>query len=191
MQETYIKDETFSINDCHQSTIKKGEYENCIFNGCDFSNIPLSEIKFIDCEFNGCNLSIAILNGTAFQNVTFIDCKMLGLQFNACNGFGFSVSFEGCQMNHSSFFKVQLKKTKFKDCQLEEVDFSEADLSQAEFENCNLFQSVFNHTLLEKTDFRTAYNFTIDPEENKIKKAKFSLQGAPGLLRKYNIDIEL
>ena len=185
MQETYIKDQSFN-----QNTIQKGEYESCIFKNCNLANSNLSEMKFIDCEFNGCNLSLAILNGTAFQNVTFIDCKMLGLQYNACNGFGFSVFFEGCQMNHSSFFKVRLKKTRFINCQLEEIDFSEADLSQAEFDNCNLSQSVFNHTLLEKADFRTSYNITIDPEANKIKKAKFSLQETPGLLRKYNIDIE-
>jgi hypothetical protein len=43
---------------------------------------------------------------------------------------------------------------------------------------------------LKKADLRTAYNYHIDPESNKLKKAKFSLQGLPGLLDKYGIDIE-
>jgi fluoroquinolone resistance protein len=44
--------------------------------------------------------------------------------------------------------------------------------------------------LLEKADFRTAYNYSIDPEKNRIKKAKFSIFGVTGLLDKYDIEIE-
>jgi fluoroquinolone resistance protein len=43
---------------------------------------------------------------------------------------------------------------------------------------------------LEKADLRTAYNYSIDPSINKIKKAKFSLPGVVGLLSKYDIEIE-
>jgi uncharacterized protein YjbI with pentapeptide repeats len=85
---------------------------------------------------------------------------------------------------------MKIKKTIFKNSQLQEVDFAQADLSQAIFENCNLAQASFDHTILEKTDFRTAYNYSIDPEINRIKKAKFSVLGLSGLLDKYDIDIE-
>jgi len=44
-------------------------------------------------------------------------------------------------------------------------------------------------TFLKKRDFRSAYNYALDPEINRIKKAKFSREGLPGLLHKYNIDI--
>jgi hypothetical protein len=43
---------------------------------------------------------------------------------------------------------------------------------------------------LDAVDFRTAYNFKIDPEFNPMKKAKFSTQGIVGLLDKYDIKIE-
>jgi hypothetical protein len=43
---------------------------------------------------------------------------------------------------------------------------------------------------LAAVDFSTAYNYTIDPEFNPMKKAKFSTQGIPGLLQKYDIKIE-
>ena len=39
-------------------------------------------------------------------------------------------------------------------------------------------------------DFKTSYNYSIDPEVNSIKKAKFSLEGISGLLYKYDIVIE-
>jgi uncharacterized protein YjbI with pentapeptide repeats len=115
---------------------------------------------------------------------------MLGLRFDTCNGFGLSFSFDGCQLNHSSFYKTKIKKTIFKNSHLQESDFSEADLTGAVFDDCNLTQAVFFHTILEKADFRTSYNYSIDPEINRIKKAKFSIWGIPGLLDKYDIEID-
>jgi hypothetical protein len=53
-----------------------------------------------------------------------------------------------------------------------------------------LTNALFENTNLEKVDFRTSYNFTIDPENNRIKKAMFSLNTIPGLLVKYGIVIE-
>jgi uncharacterized protein YjbI with pentapeptide repeats len=70
-----------------------------------------------------------------------------------------------------------------------QVDFSEADLTGVIFENCNLENTLFNKTILDKADFQTAYNFSIDPENNKMKKAKFASAGLRGLLDKYDIDI--
>jgi len=63
-------------------------------------------------------------------------------------------------------------------------------LSQSVFDQCDLNRAVFADTILEKSDFRSAYNFSIDPERNKIAKAKFSSQNIIGLLDKYNIIVE-
>jgi uncharacterized protein YjbI with pentapeptide repeats len=73
---------------------------------------------------------------------------------------------------------------------LKEVDFSECDLTESIFENCDLNSANFDQTILEKADLRTAYNYSIDPEINRIKKAKFSIQSISGLLIKYDIKIE-
>ena len=124
MQETYILNKTFERSE----TLTKGEYENCTFNSCNFSDANFSDYKFIDCTFNDCNLSLSKINNTAFRDVKFKDCKMLGLRFDTCNAFGISFSFDGCQLNHSSFYKMKIKKTVFKSSQLHEVDFAEADL---------------------------------------------------------------
>jgi len=67
MTETYIQDKTFDRND----TLKKGEYENCIFNSCNFANKDLSEFKFIDSTFNDCNFSLTKLNKAALRDVKF------------------------------------------------------------------------------------------------------------------------
>jgi uncharacterized protein YjbI with pentapeptide repeats len=98
-----------------------------------------------------------------------------------------SFSFDNCTLDHSSFYKRKIQKTSFKDSQLHETDFTKCDLSGSVFDNCDLERTVFINSIIEETDFRTSYNYTIDPEMNKIKKAKFSRDGAAGLLSKYDI----
>jgi len=83
-----------------------------------------------------------------------------------------------------------MKKTVFVNCSLKESQFEEVDLAGAVFKNCDLLHAVFTRTGLEKADFRTAKNYSIDPELNKMKRAKFSYLGIAGLLDKYGIDVD-
>lgn len=190
MTETYVRDQTFEKLDFTQKPLAKGEYEDCNFRNCNFENHNFSDFKLTTCEFTDCNLSLAPLNGTALRDVKFKDCKMLGLQFERCNDFGLALSFQNCQLNHSSFFQLNLRKTLFKDCQLRETDFSESNLTSAVFAECDLSQAIFQNTNLEKADFRTAFYYVIDPENNRLKGARFSAAGISGLLEKYQIKIE-
>jgi len=73
---------------------------------------------------------------------------------------------------------------------MKQVDFGDVDLSMSQFDNCDLEEAVFNRSIIEKADFRTARNYRIDPEQNKVKQAKFSALGLAGLLDKYNLIIE-
>ena len=116
---------------------------------------------------------------------------MLGLRFDECNKFGLAFSVDNCTLNHVSFFELKLKKMIFKNSQLQEADFTGCALTSAVFDNCDLTRTTFDNTLLEKTDLRTAYNYSIDPEMNRLKKTRFSLSGIAGLLDKYDIDIDL
>lgn len=171
-------------------TLQRGEYENCTFINCELSESDFTALKFIDCTFEGCNLSMIKLAGTAFQDVTFKDSKMLGIRFDTASGFGLSFSFENCRLDHSSFFRLKLRKTRFRNCEMEGVDFGEADLTEALFENTKLVQAIFDNTTLEKADLRTASGFSIDPERNTLKKAKFAQSGLAGLLDKFQIQVD-
>jgi fluoroquinolone resistance protein len=129
------------------------------------------------------------LSKTAMKDVKFRGCKMLGLHFEDCKDFLFAVDFDNCILTHSTFFRVNLKKTFFSRSKLIEVDFSEADLSSAVFDGCDLLGAKFDQTILEKSDFTSSYNYSIDPDNNRIKKATFSREGIAGLLDKYDIVI--
>ena len=190
MERTYIQDKKFEKEDFTSNELPIADYENCVFLNCNLSNADLSKRVFIECEFNFSNLSTAKLAVTAFKNVKFKDCKLLGLHFENCDQFLFEVDFDNCFLNLCSFYKLKLKKTRFRNSNLSEVDFTDADLTNALFANCDLAGARFENTILEKADLRTARNYSIDPELNKIKKAKFSIQGIAGLLAKYDIEIE-
>ena len=175
--------------DKHQ-TLERGEYENCTFNNCNFSGQYFSNNIFRECNFISCDLSMMLIENAVLNDVKFKDCKLLGVKFNKCSDFLFSVHFENCILNLSSFYKLKLKKIIFKNCKLQEVDFSETDLTSSLFENCDLERAVFDRTILEKADFVSSYNYSINPENNRVKKARFSLHGLPGLLEKYGIEIK-
>ena len=73
---------------------------------------------------------------------------------------------------------------------MHEAVFTNSNATGAVFKNCDLLNAKFENTILEKADFRNAVNYSINPELNKIKQAKFSLAGITGFLHKYNIIIE-
>ena len=174
-----------------QNTILEvGDYENCTFRNCNFSGSDLSNINFLECEFRECNLSLVRLAQTSFREVKFINCKLLGLHFEECNNLMITFEFDGCTLDLSSFYKLKLKKTIFKNSKIIEADFTETDLSNSSFNNCDLQRTLFKKTNLEGVDFRTSYNYSIDPELNRIKKARFSLPWIAGLLDKYDIEID-
>jgi uncharacterized protein YjbI with pentapeptide repeats len=129
------------------------------------------------------------IEGVGFRNATFIGCKILGIDFTRCNKFMYSFRFDSCIMDYSTFYGTKLQKTSFIKCSLKEVDFSEADLSSSLFTNTDLTGTKFSNTVLEKADFSSATNIAIDPELNKLKKAKFSAFQLEGLLYKYQLDI--
>jgi len=190
MKMDYIADQKFGNISFGAHPLKRGEYENCRFADCDFSETDLSDFVFTDCEFSFCNLSLAKLTGTTFRDDKFINCKMLGLHFDDCNEFGVSFSFENCTLDHSSFYKLKIIKTVFSGSRLTGVDFSDCDLTGSSFLDCDLSGAVFDNSNLERVDFITAVNYSLDPDKNKLKRTRFSSGGLPGLLNKYDIIIE-
>jgi uncharacterized protein YjbI with pentapeptide repeats len=83
-----------------------------------------------------------------------------------------------------------MRQAKFTNCDLQETDFAMAELVQSVFDNCNLAGAVFDATNLEKADFRTSYQFNVNPTTNKIKKARFGKDNLEGLLSHLDIIIE-
>lgn len=182
--------ETIQTKDFSNGKLSNAEYDSVLFADCNFSKADLSGVSFIDCTFKTCDMSLVKVNNTAFNNAQFINCKLLGIDFSRCKDFLLSFSFDTCTLDFASFYKKKIKKTIFKNCSIKEVDFNETDLTESRFVECDLTLAVFQQSILEKVDFRKAYNFGIDLEVNKVKNARFSSSGLSGLLLKYPIIID-
>ncbi|WEK20938.1 MAG: pentapeptide repeat-containing protein [Candidatus Pedobacter colombiensis] len=187
---TVHEGKTFTGINYAEKQLKNREFINCEFISCDFSKSDLSHNDFMNCHFKQCNFSLTIVIGTGFKDATFTGCKVLGIDFSKCNKFLFSFSFEQCQLDYSTFYGTKLRKTKFIECSLKETDFEATDLTSAIFHNCEMSGATFVRSILEKADFRTARNFSLDPAVNKVKQAKFSAMNLTGLLYQYNLDID-
>lgn len=190
MNDKFIADKVFRAINHSEEKLEKATYENCEFINCEFSEADLSAYSFIECTFKACNFSTTTLSNAIFRDVRFISSKLLGLQYDTCNQVFISFYFDKCLLNFSSFYNLTLKNIIFNNCELKDVDFANANLSNAQFNDCDLAGAIFDNTILEKADFRSSYNYSLDPEQNKIKKAKFSSAGIIGLLGKYDIFIE-
>jgi uncharacterized protein YjbI with pentapeptide repeats len=182
--------ETIQGKDFSNGKLSNMEYDSVLFADCNFSKADLSNISFIDCTFKTCDMSLVKVNNTAFNNAQFINCKLLGIDFSRFKDFLLSFSFDTCTLDFASFYQKKIKKTIFKDCSIKEVDFNETDLTESRFVECDLTLAVFQQSILEKVDFRKAYNYGIDLEVNKVKNAHFASSGLSGLLLKYPIIID-
>ncbi|HPR01734.1 MAG TPA: pentapeptide repeat-containing protein, partial [Saprospiraceae bacterium] len=106
MERSTIEDREFLAVRFAERSMPQAEYQNCVFNECDFSQADLSGFKFIDCEFIASNLSMTGLQGVTFRDTHFRDCKMMGMLFEQCNPYGVTFRFLRCNLDHSSFFRL-------------------------------------------------------------------------------------
>ncbi len=187
--EVYHQNKNFSTINYAEKELTGREFDKCTFQNIDFSNCKIQNCIFSDCILEDCNLSLTQLINTGFSSVKFKNCKLLGVDFNPVRDFSFSVSFDTCILDYASFSRKKLRNTLFKKCRIQEVNFQESDLTGSIFADCDLTRTFFNNTILNEADFTSAYNFSIDPEKNKMKKAKFVVAGLQGLLEKYNLVI--
>ena len=172
--------------------------ENKLFEGCRFINVNFSEsqfirCKFVDCEFNNCNLSTVQFNASSFNDITFFESKVMGVNWTMLNWRYVRLSspfqFYNSIISHSSFYNLELQELVIEACIAHDVDFRGADLRRANLKLTDFEKSQFVHTKLYAADFTEAYNYSIDPTQNDIRKAKFSLPDAIHLLDGFDIQI--
>lgn len=186
----HFDDEFIENKQFTSDELKKQEYTNCTFKNCNFSEILLHTTRLSNCIFINCNLAMTKISETQLANVNFDSCKIMGVNFKHCSSFLFEVAFKRCILDYSSFENLKMKKTIFTQCSMKGVDFGNTDLTESQFIRCDLADAAFHASNLKQVDFTTSYSYVIDPNANYIKGAKFSIDGLPGLLSKFNIVIE-
>lgn len=166
------------------------DFERCTFKNCDFTACNFQGVAFTDCVFISCNFVEAKINYVALREAVFTNCDFTGVNFAMVDSLLFSVEFKDCILDYTKFYTLKIKGTTFINCSLIAADFMKSDLTEVVFNNCNLHKSIFIDAIANKADFTTSFNFSIDPEKIKLKKARFSEAGLKGLLDKYDIIVK-
>ncbi|MCR9203514.1 MAG: pentapeptide repeat-containing protein [Halobacteriovoraceae bacterium] len=187
---TYFEDEEFT------GTEEKTEFptEECEFLSCTFTGLNLSEKSFkntrlVECSFKNCNLSNIDLTGSSLRDVSFEDCKLVGVNFSNTTS-SFELSFHRSVLHYCVFQELKIQKSTFKKCDLKEADFTGSDLKQSNFSETRLQGCHFSRCNLSLCDFREATDYSINFENNNVKKSKFSLPEAMTLLDQFDVEIE-
>jgi len=188
-------DQVFSGLNEHEATFEGLDLTGCTFDACAFSRCTFYRCVFVDCTFRGCDLSLLKVPNSRFAEVRFSASKLIGVDWtvagdNTTTKLSFSVGFEDCVLDYSSFFGLSLRGVLLTRCSAKDVDFSEADLGRADCRGTDFTGSKFLHTDLSRADFRAARSYAIDPTANTVKQARFSLPEAVSLLRAFDVKVE-
>ena len=186
----YFLDKEYNNHTYGVDEVNFKEFECCTFNQCTFSACNFMDVTFIDCVFNDCIFSEGKINHVALRTVTFNRCEIKDVNFSMSNKLIFEVRFTDCVLDFSKFYTLKIKGTPFIDCSLVAVDFMATDLTEVLFENCGLYRAEFAKAIANKANFKTSYNYTIDPKVTKLKKAIFALEGLKGLLYRHDIIVK-
>lgn len=187
MIKPFVPDKHFKNGDYTKNPLQKADYEECLFEHCQFQNGFLDNQNFVDCSFRDCDLSNTNIAHTMWNGVTFESCKLVGVGFDKANHTMMSLKFDKCNLTLAIFYGLSLTDTDFTGSNLSQADFTQTNLTGANFTDCNLDNTIFENTTLNMANLSKAFNFNINPEVNSLKKTVFSKEELMGLLKKYDI----
>jgi uncharacterized protein YjbI with pentapeptide repeats len=190
---TQYHDRSFREYKLERHQISTSEFYDCTFEACSVVESEFHDCKFNDCVFESSDLSMIQVPDTSFTNIRFLNSKVAGVNWTLADWSSALLSepmhFENCTINHSTFIGLKLPGLSLVNCTATNVDFRETELIRSDLSGTNLSDSLFVKTNLTEADFRGAVNYHINPGENVLKNAKFSLPEAMSLL--FSMDIEL
>ena len=175
------------------AAVRSKAFESCTFLKCTFQECLFRDCGFRDCVFRASDLSFVQFEGCTFVNCRFESCELIGINWTQTAWskarLREPVHFVDCTLNHSIFIGVSLRGITMTRCVARNVDFEECDMTKTDCRFTDFTESRFLHTNLTQADFTGAKNYAIAANANTLKKTKFSLPEAMGLL--YSLDIVL
>ena len=183
------EDKQFKACDFSKASMTRHSFVNCTFENCNFAEAMFQNSKFRCCTFTGCNLSLMKVEGCRFQDVTLINCKIVGVEFFKCEKTLFTLRIEKCSLQYCNFSDLRMRGQSFAGSKLKDCYFTNTYLVETDFSNTDLQGTNFQGCDLSKADFSGATNYAIDPLNNKVRKAQFSLPEAANLLAGFDIVI--
>ena len=189
VDEQYFTEKRFYKLELQEAELREKEFYKCEFVKCNFLKSNLYNCDFEDCSFKNCDISLWKLKNSKLIDVVFTECKLIGVDWTEVVK-PLKANFYDSILNNNSFYALNLNLIKMINCNLIDVDFTDAVLTKAKFCNSDLNGSIFNNSNLMQADFSDAKNYYINPTQNKIKKAVFTLPEALTLLSSFDLIIK-
>lgn len=160
-----------------------------------FENYKFIEVNFIDCIFEdiifeNSTINLTKFNGCKFDNVKFKNCEIIGVNFSELSKFILDFSLEGTLIKYCTFIKLDLKKLKFIRNIIEETSFEECNMKEIIMENNKFKEVYFKNCDMRKGNFKDCSNLQVNPLNNNLKNAIFSLDSGILILKELGIKIE-
>ncbi|MDR3551609.1 MAG: pentapeptide repeat-containing protein [Clostridia bacterium] len=119
-----------------EASLRAAEFEDVLFEGCDLSNVDLSDAillrtAFVDCRMTGVNFSGAVLRDTAFENSMTKYASFRFARFDRA-------AFTGCNCTSADFEEVSFTKTRFAQTSLRQVQMSGTALANIDLTSCDI-----------------------------------------------------
>jgi fluoroquinolone resistance protein len=193
LTQTDYADEIFKDVGQDHDELVSSEFYDCVFLRCSLVESVFRKCHFVNCAFRECDLSLVRVPDSRFTSTQFENSKVVGVNWTEADwpqaGLGTPVGFLKSAISHSTFIGLSLSDMEIRDCVATDVDFREANLSRAVFAGTDLARSLFSSTDLSEADLSRARNYQIDPGQNRLEQARFSMPEAMSLL--YSLDIVL
>ena len=189
--QAHYVDQVFKDKQLEHAEIVSAEFYDCVFFHSSFAESVFRHCRFVNCVFRECDLSLIKVPESSFSSTRFENSKVIGVNWTEAHwpkaGLANPVRFSNCAISHSTFMGLRLRGIQIVGCIAIDVDFREADLSQADFAGTDLSNSIFGKTNLSQADLSRARNYRVDPGQNILKQARFSLPEAKSLLHSMDI----
>lgn len=174
-------EEEFEGVEFSESLLTHIEFDGCLFKNCTFRAAEFKSCKFTECRFEGCDLSLMKVNDSIFNDVVFENSKVMGVDFSHLSE-PVEIHFKECNVNMSSFYNLDMRHAKVVNCTLHDVDFVQTNLEKADCSGSDFMGALFGRTNLKSTNFSSAKNYMINPNENLVANMQVSLPHASSFL---------
>ncbi|MDO4467560.1 MAG: pentapeptide repeat-containing protein [Bacillota bacterium] len=170
------------------------QFIDCIFENCSFERCEIKNTQFFECTIKNSRMVQINFIHSQMRNCSFSKCECIGVSFGNVVPLGsVNTVFQECK---NSFFKYcifqGMNMNKFQGITnvFEQCSFHHCELKQANFNGCLLRNSDFQQSNIMKADFRESYGYMIDPRNNQIKGAMFSIPEVLHLLDEFQIKLD-
>jgi len=179
----------FSVLDWPKGNLAGKEFVRCCFIKMTLPESNWAGARLDDCIFEGCDLSRMRVAQMAARGVAFVNCRMTGVDWSDLRPSP-ALSFEECNLQYSSFVKINLTGTRFSRCRLSDVNFLEVRLVEADFSGSDLAGARIEDCDARAANFADARGVIVDPVRNKMKDARIALDTAVLLAESFGLRVQ-